>query len=97
VVCALDLACIVGWGSILLGLNDVAALNQQLDPWMRLLQVVGLLGIAGLVITLDNLVRAWETPRWWWIRLWDTGIALASIAFVWFLFNWHLLHWRLMY
>lgn len=97
VVCALDLAFIVGWGSIILGLNDVAALNQQLDPWMRLLQVVGWLGIAGLVVTLDNLVRVWETPRWWWTRLWDTGIALASIAFVWFLFNWHLLHWRLMY
>ncbi len=96
-VCALDLAFIVGWASILLGLNDVAALNQQLDPWMRLLQVVGWLGIAGLVVTLDNLVRVWETPRWWWTRLWDTGIALASIAFVWFLFNWHLLHWRLMY
>jgi hypothetical protein len=96
-VCALDLAFLVGWASILLGLNDVAALNQQLDPWMRLLQVVGWLGIAGLVVTLDNLVRVWETPRWWWTRLWDTGIALASIAFVWFLFNWHLLHWRLMY
>jgi hypothetical protein len=96
-VCVLDLAFIVGWGSIILGLNDVAALNQQLDPWMRLLQVVGWLGIVGLVVTLDNLVRIWETPHWWWTRLWDTGIALASIAFVWFLFNWHLLHWRLMY
>ncbi len=96
-VCALDLAFIVGWGSIILGLNDVAALNQQLDPWMRLLQVVGWLGIVGLVVTLDNLVRIWEMPHWWWTRLWDTGIALASIAFVWFLFNWHLLHWRLMY
>ena len=97
VVCALDLAFIIGWGSIILGLDDVAALNRQLDPWMRLLQIVGWLGIAGLVVTLDNLVRAWETRRWWWARWWDTAVALASIAFVWFLFNWHLLHWRLMY
>ena len=97
VVCALDLAFIVGWGSIILGLTDVAALNQQLDPWMRLLQIVGWLGVVGLVATLDNLVRAWETPRWWWTRLWDTAVALASLGFVWFLFNWHLLHWRLMY
>jgi CubicO group peptidase (beta-lactamase class C family) len=97
VVCLLDLAFLIGWGSIILGLNDVAALNEQLDPWMRLLQVVGWLGIAGLVVTLDNLVRVWETPRWWWTRLWDSAIALASIAFVWFLFTWHLLHWRLMY
>lgn len=97
VVCALDLAFIVGWGSIILGLNDVAALNGQLDPWMRLLQIVGWLGVVGLVATLDNLVRAWERPRWWWTRLWDTAVALASIGFVWFLFNWHLLHWRLMY
>jgi len=97
VVCVLDLAFIVGWGSIILGLNDVAALSQQLDPWMRLMQVVGWLGVVGLVATLDNLVRVWETPHWWWVRLWDTGVALASIAFVWFLFNWHLLHWRLMY
>ena len=97
VVCALDLACILGWASIILGLDDVAALNPPLDPWMRLLQIIGWLGIVGLVITLDNLVRAWELPRWWWARLWDTGIALASIAFVWLLFNWHLLHWRLMY
>ncbi|HEV2118045.1 MAG TPA: serine hydrolase domain-containing protein [Terriglobales bacterium] len=97
VVCALDLAFIVGWGSIILGLNDVAALNQQLDPWIRLLQIVGWLGVIGLIITVDNLVRAWQSPRWWWTRLWDTGIALASIAFVWLLFNWHLLHWRLMY
>lgn len=96
-VCALDLAFIAGWGSIILGLNDVAALNEQLDPWMRLLQLVGWLGVVGLVVTLDNLIRAWESPRWWWTRIWDTGIALASIAFVWFLFNWHLLHWRLMY
>jgi hypothetical protein len=91
------LAFIVGWGSIILGLTDVAALNQQLDPWMRLLQIVGWLGVVGLVATLDNLVRAWETPRWWWTRLWDTAVALASLGFVWFLFNWHLLHWRLMY
>jgi CubicO group peptidase (beta-lactamase class C family) len=97
VVCALDLAFIAGWGSIILGLNDVAALNEQLDPWMRLLQVVGWLGVVGLVVTLDNLIRAWESPRWWWTRIWDTGIALASIAFVCFLFNWHLLHWWLMY
>ena len=97
VVCALDLACIVGWASIILGLNDVASLNPPLDPWMRLLQIIGWLGVIGLVVTVDNLVRAWELPRWWWARLWDTGIALASIAFVWLLFNWHLLHWRLMY
>jgi hypothetical protein len=97
VVCALDLACIVGWASIIVGLNDVAALNPPLDPWLRLLQIIGWLGVIGLIVTLDNLVRAWELPRWWWSRLWDTGIALASIAFVWLLFNWHLLHWRLMY
>jgi CubicO group peptidase (beta-lactamase class C family) len=97
VVCAVDLAFIAGWAALIAGLNDVAALGPSLDPWLRLLQVIGWLGVVGLIFTLDNLVRAWELPRWWWSRIWDTAIALASIAFVWLLFNWHLLHWRLMY
>ncbi len=80
------------------GLKDIGILSPKGNPWLRLIQFVGWLGVLGTVIALYNAVRSWQQPaRWLWSRIGDTLIALSCVGVVCFVFTWNMLHWSLKY
>jgi CubicO group peptidase (beta-lactamase class C family) len=99
IVCVLDLVFVLSLGGFFsAGLNDIGILSPRFDPLLRLIQIVGWLGILGTLVVLYNLVRSWSRPQQWlWSKLGDAVIALACIGFAWFVFTWNLLDWSLRY
>jgi CubicO group peptidase (beta-lactamase class C family) len=78
--------------------KDVGLLNPHGNPWLRLIQIVGWLGVLGTIAAVYNALRSWKAPQRWIIaRICDTAIALAFVGVVWFVFTWNLLHWSLKY
>ena len=81
-----------------MALKDIGMLSPKGDPWLRLIQLCGWLGVLGSVIVLYNALRTWQDPgRWLWSRIGDTLLALSCVGVICFVFTWHLLHWSLRY
>jgi len=79
-------------------LKDIGMLSPRGNPWIRLIQLLGWLGVLGTFVALYNALRSWKEPsRWVWSRIGDTLIAVAFVGMVWFTFTWNLLHWSLKY
>jgi hypothetical protein len=99
IVCALNLAFL-----ILLALfftlvsKDIGMLSPRFNIWLRLIQIVGWIGVLGTVLVLYNAVRSWqEKSRWLWSKVAESLIGIACLGFVWFVYAWNLLHWSLRY
>jgi CubicO group peptidase (beta-lactamase class C family) len=98
-VCLIDLAFLLAWiayGS--LAEKNLSLLSDSFDPWMRVMELLGLLGVVGTLVALYNCVMAWGNPnRWVWSKVGETLIALACLGLTWFVFQWHMLAWSLKY
>jgi CubicO group peptidase (beta-lactamase class C family) len=99
IVCALDLAFLL---LLLLFFSlmskDIGMMSPRYNIWLRLIQIVGWLGVLGTVPALYNAVQSWrEKSRWLWSKVAETLIGLACLGFVWFVYAWNLLHWSLRY
>ena len=97
IVGLLDLISFAGWLTILMAIEKNAGFaGPSLDPYLRLLQVLGWLGTLGTlaVIYAVYLLRAAEN-RWWLARLGYGAVVLACVSFSWLVYHWHLLHWNL--
>ena len=99
IVCLLDLTFFAAFaGFFAMAFKDIGLLSPHYNPWLRLIQIVGWLGILGTLIVIYNAVRSWKQPeRWLWTRLADILIALACVGVIWFVFTWNMLHWTLRY
>jgi len=99
------LACIgfilffVGYGAFFaMALKDISMLSPKGNPFLRLVQVFGWIGVVGTVVAIYSALRSWQdSTRWIWTRICDTLIALSFVGAICFVFTWHLLHWSLMY
>jgi hypothetical protein len=79
-------------------LKDIGMFSPRGNPWIRLIQLFGWLGVVGMFVALYSAFRSWKEPgRWVWSRVGETLIALAFVGMVWFTFTWNLLHWSLTY
>ena len=79
-------------------LKDIGLLSPKGNPWLRLIQLFGWLGVIGTFVALVHALRSWQDPaRWIWSKIGDTLIALACLGAVCFVFTWHMLHWSLRY
>jgi succinate-acetate transporter protein len=73
-------------------------LSPRFNPLLRIIQIIGWLGILGSLIAVYSAFRSWrEQERWLWSKLGDTVLALACAGFVWFVFTWNMLHLSLRY
>jgi CubicO group peptidase (beta-lactamase class C family) len=92
-VCLIDAAFVVAW--IVFGAaaeKNLSLLSDSFDPWMRLMQLAGLIGVLGMFPVVYNAWRAWgNRERWFWSKAGETAIAAACVALTWFVLNWHLL------
>jgi CubicO group peptidase (beta-lactamase class C family) len=78
--------------------KDIGILSPKFNPLIRIIQLVGWLGVIGTIVALLNAIRAWkEFGGWRWGKIGETLIALACILFVFFVFNWNMLHLSLRY
>jgi len=98
-VCLLDLAFVGALAAFFtMSDKDVGILSPRFDPVLRIIQIVGWLGIVGTLAVLYSTLRSWREPeRWWLSKVADTVIAVACLAFVWFVYIWNMLHWSLRY
>jgi CubicO group peptidase (beta-lactamase class C family) len=97
--CLLDLLFICGLVAFFtISEKDIGLLSPRFNPLLRLIQIVGWLGVIGTVAALYRAGDSWrEQGRWIWSKLGDTLVALACLAFLWFVYTWNMLHWNLRY
>lgn len=97
--CLFDLLFVIGFAVFFtMAEKDIGLLSPLFNPLLRIIQVVGWIGILGTLVALYNALHSWqEHGRWFWSKLGDSLIALACVAFVWFVFTWNMLHWSLRY
>ena len=83
---------------VAMGLKDIGILSPRGNPWLRLIQIFGWLGVIGTIVVLYNAIRSWkDSQRWLWSRIGDAVIALACVGVIWFIFTWNMLNWSLRY
>jgi CubicO group peptidase (beta-lactamase class C family) len=85
IVAVADIAVAIGWVTLLsLVDKNITLLNDVIDPWLRLLQALGIIGIAGGLIGVLNAVVVWaRRDASWWAKLSSTLIALATVGVAW--------------
>ncbi|MET0274418.1 MAG: serine hydrolase domain-containing protein, partial [Phenylobacterium sp.] len=82
----IDLVALGGFFAIANAANtNLAIFDDPLDIWLRLLQLLCLLGVVGAGLSVWNAVRVWtEGGRSWWAKISVTVSMIALVAFVWF-------------
>ena len=92
------LAFVAGWLVLTMNLlRRFYLFNDALDPWLRLLHLIGLLGVAGAIVTTWRATRAWRAGRPWRVRLGTGVVALAMLWMTWFAIGFKLLTVSLKY
>ena len=86
IVALVDLVALGGYLAVMQMISaNLALLGPTLDPWLRLLQLLCVIGVLGALLGVWNLARVWtEHGRGWWARISVTATTLALLAFVWF-------------
>src|SRR5262249_41289358 len=71
-VAAVDLLYLFGWAWLLGGIdNNWALFEGRRDLQIRGLQVLGLLGVCGVVVAMWNVRVTWQGSRGWRSRTWS--------------------------
>ena len=80
---------VIGWMAIFQILNsDLSALDDGLDIWMRLLQLILIGAIVGTLVAIWNAWTVTTAPGRHWFRTgWSILIALAAAFLVWLCLN----------
>jgi hypothetical protein len=81
----LDLVFLLGWTILFQQLGDGRAelFSGSLDPFLRVLQVVGLAGALGSVAALWSAVLVWRNDPRWSTRMSSIVLAAGQAGFVW--------------
>ena len=97
--CLFDLLFVLGLAVFFsMAEKDIGVLSPRFNPMLRIIQLIGWLGVLGTFAAVYNAFLSWrEQGRWFWSKSADTLIALACVAFVWFVYTWNMLHWSLRY
>jgi CubicO group peptidase (beta-lactamase class C family) len=85
----IDLVVLVSYFMIVQSAStNISVFDDGLDIWLRLLQLLCLLGIVGAALSVWNAVRVWtQAGRSWWAKTSVTAACLALVAFVWFVIS----------
>lgn len=98
IVCILDLIFVIGWLIFISGANDVGNLNRSRDPFLYLLEILGVIAVLGTLVVILNAFRSWaKAGKWIWAKLFDVALALACLGFTWFIWHWNLINFNLKY
>ena len=97
--CAVDLGGLIAFAGILAyGFSNLSLFSDRFDPWLRILQLVFLVGVLGTVAVFYGSYRLWRTASTGlWTKLYTAGLILASSIFIWFVFVSRILQLSLKY
>jgi CubicO group peptidase (beta-lactamase class C family) len=82
----IDLLSVAGWLTIVSLLkSNIGVFNDPINPWLRLLQAFGFLGVVGAVAAVWNVVVLWRQngPHRLWVNVSAILLALACLDFAW--------------
>ena len=97
IVCVVDIIYLIGFLWIFTLLQKLE-LGSGGDFKLHLLQVIGILGGVGALITVIVAIKSWaDSTQWVWYKIWNTLLAVGCVGFFWFLVHWHLLNFNLNY
>jgi CubicO group peptidase (beta-lactamase class C family) len=97
-VSAIDVAFMVLFLVVVAAPNPMTLLSGKLDVWIRLLQVLGVIGALGTLPVIYATLRLWkERDLWIWGRVFDVLVMLASAGFAWFVIHWNLINFNMNY
>jgi hypothetical protein len=89
---------LLSWGVLLLAAGaSPAGLSTALDPWIRLIQLIGLVCVAGAAAAVWNAWITFRGRRDWWAKVSSVIVALALLDLVWFSFAFSLISVHLNY
>ncbi len=84
---------VVGFGVVLIGAASDSpwGLDSSLDPKLHQLQQVGIIGAAGVLVVLLNVIQAWSNPvRGFWGRVKESLVLAALAGLLWFAWSMNL-------
>lgn len=97
-VCAIDMAVVLGFFLTLGVADDLTLLAGKLDGWFVLFQIIGVIGAIGTLVVMYSTLRLWSAPNLWkgvrWVNL---LITLACLCFTWFVLHWHMINFNMNY
>lgn len=86
-----NLTFLFGWMLVVLsGMNDASRFGSALDPWIRVLHLLAVLGLIGAGAACWYAWLAWRGRQRRWSKLWSIALAAACICIVWFAFSFKL-------
>ena len=89
---------LLGWAVLIVGVaGGPAGFNVGLDPWIRLIQLIGLVCVAGAAVAVWNAWLTCAGRRSLWAKAWSVVLALAMLDLVWFSFAFSLIGTSLNY
>jgi CubicO group peptidase (beta-lactamase class C family) len=99
IACAVDLAALLAFSGILAyGFSDLSLFSDRFDPWLRLVQLVFVLGVLGTAVMVYASFQLWRTAtRGLWSTLYSSGLLCASLIFLWFVATSRILQGSLKY
>src|SRR5262245_55230717 len=72
--------------------KDISLIGGGLDPWLKLLRVLGWVMVIGIIFLVVAAGWFWKARGLgWWTRTHATLLALGGVAFGLFAWHWHLL------
>lgn len=93
IIFAMDLIFIIALAAIITYMSShYDFFSDRGNFWVRIAQIIGLIGVIGTPVILYNAVHAWMSKRYRiWGKLQATIFALAALGFLWFVYAGNLL------
>jgi CubicO group peptidase (beta-lactamase class C family) len=84
--CAVDLLALLAFaGAMAYGFSNLSVFSDRYDPWLRVLQLLFLIGVVGTLVMLYSSYGLWRTARMRsWTTVYAAGLVLASSIYLWF-------------
>jgi CubicO group peptidase (beta-lactamase class C family) len=78
---------LLGWLAVLMAVGSgVVSFNDALDPWIRLVQAIGLACVAGAAVSVWNAYLTCAGRRGFWAKAGSVLVAVALLDLIWFSF-----------
>lgn len=84
--CAIDLLALLAFtGTMTYGFSNLTVFSDRFDPWLRLVQLLFLVGVLATLAMLYSSYGLWRTARkGLWASAYTAGLIFASCIFIWF-------------
>ena len=90
IAAAVGAAYLMGWAILGIAIAGGAiSFDAGIDPWIRVIQLIGLLIVPGVAVAVWNAWLTCTAHRAWWIKAWSIVISFALLGLLWFSFAFH--------